>query len=102
MSTKPESKMILDEEINLYDYWKALVKRKKIITGIFLVPLVTVAIISLSLPRYYRGESEITVLASPALNIDSAITAPNIVRLIGNIDQAQKVKIFAKIGRAHV
>ena len=74
-----------DDEINLYDYWKVLVKRKKILIGIFLVPLVIVTIVSLSLPRYYRGESEMT---------NPLIPAPNIDRLIENIDDTQKVKIF--------
>jgi len=74
-----------DDEINLYDYWKVLVKRKKILTGIFLVPLLIVTIISLIQPRYYRGESEI---------INPVIPAPNIVNLVGNIDDTQKVKIF--------
>ena len=53
-----------------------------------------VTIISLSLPRYYRGESEISIPALPASNSPSVITAPDIVRLIGNIDDSQKVKIF--------
>jgi hypothetical protein len=92
--SKPEDEMIPEEEINLYDYWKILVKRKKILIGIFLVPLVTATIVSLSLPRYYRGESEISITASPASNIPSVITAPNIVRLIGNVDDSQKVNIF--------
>ena len=85
MNTKLESEIILEDEINLYDYWKVLVKRKKILIGIFLIPLVIVTIVSLSLPRYYRGESEISI---------PAITAPNIVKLIGDIDNTQKVKIF--------
>jgi hypothetical protein len=42
----------------------------------------------LSLPRYYRGESEMT---NPLIPV---IPAPNIVRLIENIDNTQKVKIF--------
>ena len=74
-----------DDEINLYDYWKVLVKRKKIFIGIFLVPLVIVTIVSLSLPRYYRGESEIS---------NPVIPAPNIVNLVGDINDTQKVKIF--------
>jgi hypothetical protein len=74
-----------DDEINLYDYWKVLVKRKKILIGIFLVPLVIVTIISLSLPRYYRGESEIS---------NPVLPAPNIVNLVGNINDTPKVKIF--------
>ena len=85
-----------DDEINLYDYWKVLVKRKKILTGIFLVPLVIVTIISLIQPRYHRGESEISIPALPASNIPSVITAPNIVNLIGDIDDTKKVKIFTK------
>jgi hypothetical protein len=85
MNTKPESEIISDDEINLYDYWKVLVKRKKVLTGIFLVPLVIVSIISLIQPRYYRGESEI---------INPVIPAPNIVNLVGNIDDTQKFKIF--------
>jgi hypothetical protein len=95
MNTKLESEIIAEDEINLYDYWKVLVKRKKILIGIFLVPLVIVTIISFSMPRYYRGESEISIPALPAPNIPSVITAPNIVRLIGDIDDSQKVKIFA-------
>jgi hypothetical protein len=85
MNIKPDSEIISEEEINLYDYWKVLVKRKKILIGIFLVPLVIVTIISLSLPRYYRGESEIS---------NPVIPAPNIVKLIGDIDDNKKVKIF--------
>ena len=94
MNTKLESEIIAEDEINLYDYWKVLVKRKKILIGIFLVPLAIASAISLSLPRYYRGESKISIPALPAPNISSVITAPNIVRLIGNIDDSQKVKIF--------
>jgi capsular polysaccharide biosynthesis protein len=94
VNSKPEHEIIPEEEINLYDYWKVLVKRKKILIGIVLVPLVIVTIISLSLPRYYRGESELSIPALPASNIPSVRTAPNIVRLIGNIDDSEKVKIF--------
>ena len=85
MNIKPKTEIIPDEEVNLYDYWKILVKRKKIFLGIFL-PLVLVTIISLGLPRYYRGESQITNPLMPA---------PNIINLIGNIDDAKKNKIFA-------
>ena len=85
MNIKPEGKIISEEEINLYDYWKVLIKRKKIFIGIFLVPLVTVTMISLIQPRYYRGESEI---------INPVIPARDIVNLVGAIDATQKAKIF--------
>ena len=85
MNIKPEGEIIAEEEINLYDYWKVLIKRKKIFIGIFLVPLVTVTMISLIQPRYYRGESEIT---------NPVIPARDIVNLVGAIDATQKAKIF--------
>lgn len=85
MNIKPESEIIAEEKINLYNYWEVLVKRKRILIGIFLIPLVIVTIISLSLPHYYRGEGEI---------INPVIPAPNIVKIIKNIDDTQKAKIF--------
>jgi len=69
MDIKTETEIISDE-VNLYDYWKVLVKRKKIFLGIFLLPLVIAIIVSLFMPRYYRGESEITspVISAPILS----------------------------------
>lgn len=83
---KPKNEIISDDKIYLYDYWKVLVKRKKIFIGIFLVSLAIVTIINLNLPRYYRGESEISILAFPA---------EKIVKFIGNIDERKKNEIFA-------
>jgi hypothetical protein len=94
VNSKPEHKIIPEGEINLYDYWKVLVKRKTILIGIFLVPIVIATMISMSLPRFYRGESEIGIPALPAPGIPSVRTAPNIVRLIGTIDDRQKRMIF--------
>jgi hypothetical protein len=84
----------INDEINLYDYWKVLVKREKVFLSIFLIPLGIAIIISLILPRYYRGESEITIPAIAVPNTPSAMTAPYMVSLIGTIDDAKKVKIF--------
>lgn len=81
------------DEVNLYDYWKILVKWKNIFLGILLITLVLVTIVSLIMPRYYRGESEISIPV-PVSNTSSVITAPNIVNLVGNIDDIKKNKIF--------
>jgi hypothetical protein len=94
VNSRPEHEIIPEGEINLYDYWKVLVKRKNILLGIVLVPIVIATLISLSLPRHYRGESEISIQALPAPNIPVVRTAPNIVRLIGTIDDRQKLMIF--------
>ena len=94
MNTKLESEINSAEEMNIYDYWKVLVKRKKIFIGIFLIPLVIATIASFSVPRYYVGEAEISYPVSPVPNISSVITAQNIVRFVGNIDDIPKGKIF--------
>lgn len=86
MDKKQENEIISNDEVNIYDYWKILMKRKKIFLSIFLVPLVIVMIVSLILPRHYRGESPIT---------NPVLPAPNIVNLIGTIDDIKKIKIFA-------
>jgi hypothetical protein len=108
MNINSENEIISEEEINLYDYWKVLVKRKKILIGIFLAPLIILIILISGLPRYYKGESEINYRAllaspaSPASPISSVSTASNIstvtniVKLVGDIDDTKKVKIFAK------
>ena len=51
VNSRPEHEILPEGEINLYDYWKVLVKRKTILIGIVLVPIVIATLISLSLPR---------------------------------------------------
>lgn len=94
MNAKLENEISTEEEMNLYDYWKVLVKKKKIFIGIFLIPLVIVTVITLSVPRYYRGECEINIPATPVPNIVTVATATDIVRIVGHIDDQKKVKIF--------
>jgi len=40
-----------EDEINLYDYWKVIVKRRFLIIGLFLVAVVASAIISFLMPK---------------------------------------------------
>jgi hypothetical protein len=85
MAKQPDSEIIPEDEVALYDYWKVIVKRKKILLGIIFVPVIMAIIIASFLPRYYQGEGEISQLV---------ITAPNIVAHIGDIDEAKKNKLF--------
>jgi hypothetical protein len=85
VNSKPDSEIIPEQKINLYDYWKVLVKRKRVFIGIFLIPLVIVTAISLLQPRYYRGESEI---------INPVIPPQTIVSILGDFDDARKVEVF--------
>lgn len=67
---------VREDEINLYDYWKVIVKRKTLIIGLFLAAVLASAIISLLItPKIYRGE---VVLKLPA------ITAKQLLGIIGS------------------
>jgi hypothetical protein len=85
VNSKPENKFIQEEEINLYYYWKVLVRRKRVFIAIFLVPIAIVAGVSLLQPRYYLGQREI---------INPVIPPQNIVGLLGNFDDAKKAEVF--------
>lgn len=85
VNSKPDNEIIPEQEINLYEYWKVLVKRKTVFIGTFLIPLVIVIAISLLQPRSYRGQSEI---------INPVIPPQTIVSLLGNFDDAKKDEVF--------
>jgi hypothetical protein len=85
MHSKLEYEINSEEEMNLYDYWKVLVKRKKIFACVFFIPLVIVTTICLTIPHHYIGEAEISYSAS---------LSANIVKFAGNVNDTKKVKIF--------
>lgn len=73
-----------EDEINLYDYWKVIVKRKSIIIGLFLVAVLSSAIISFLMPKIYRGEVVLKLSAKE-------LTAKELLGIIGKID-SEKIK----------
>jgi hypothetical protein len=85
VNSNPKCEYKQEEEINLYYYWKVLVKRKTVFIVIFLFPLVIATAFSLLQPRYYRGESEI---------IYPVIPPQTIVNLLGDFDDAKKDEVF--------
>ncbi len=84
METQNKGTAAYEDEINLYDYWKVIVKRKSLIIGLFLAAVLASTVISLLMPQIYRGE---VVLKLPAL------TAKELLGVIGKID-AEKIKKF--------
>lgn len=76
------------DEINLYDFWKVLVKRKILITGLFIVIVGSTAIGSLLMPKVYRGQGFLNI-------IQYELIKPNdIIDIIGNINQERMAKIL--------
>ena len=80
-----------EDEINLYDYWKVIVKRKRLIIGLFVIAILASAIISFLMPKIYRGE---VILKLPTKELTSKeLTSKELFSIIGKID-AEKVKNF--------
>ena len=64
-----EEASIYKDEIDLREYVQVLVKRKKLIIGIFLVAVVSAAIASLFLPKVYKASASIMVTPSKIQSI---------------------------------
>jgi hypothetical protein len=83
-----------DDEINLYDLWLVILKRKKLIISLFLIVVISVAIISFLMPKIYTGD---TVLRIPQFEIASSnISSKDLLDLIGKIDNERKAKVLPK------
>lgn len=77
-----------EDEPGLYDYWKVIVKRKRLIIGLFVIAILAAAVISLLMPKIYMGE---VVLKLPAKELTAKeLTAKELLSVIGKID-AEKI-----------
>ena len=83
-----------DDVISLYDLWLVILKRKKLIIGLFLIVVISVTISSFRMPKIYRGD---TVLRIPQFEIASSnISSNDLIDLIGSIDKDRKAKMLPK------
>jgi len=73
------------DEINLMDYFQVLIKRKWLIILGTLMCIIVAAIISLLMPRIYRGEATFKIITK------EITTARELVSVIGNLD-GEKLK----------
>ena len=80
-----------NDEINLYDLWKVIAKRKKLIIGLFIVIVIPTAIVSFRMPDIYRGEACLLVIINSEI-----IKAKEITDLIGGIDNEKQLRIVPK------
>ncbi len=82
---------------NLYDYWKMIVRRRKLVASIFLLAVAIGAAIGTLSPRIYRGEAVLEIAAG---KIGSGITgskilsAEDMVALLGRVDKQKIEAIF--------
>ena len=84
-------------DTNLYDLWKVLAKRKRLIIGLFFAIVVSATIISFLIPKVYRGEAVLVVPVDLTVQVTPIrITPKDIVDFIGNIDNEKRTKILPK------
>jgi len=76
-------------EASLYDVWKVIAKRLKLIAGVVFVSVICATIINLLLPKVYRGEIVFGITSK-------GITSEEIVRLIGKLDGKKLKRILTK------
>ena len=85
------------DEINLYDLWKVIVKRKKIIIAIFLISLLGAVIYCFTAPQIYQLEIYVKLyMPTGILTVKELPTAKDISSIIGKIDNEKKAVIFSK------
>ena len=85
-----------DDEINLYDFWKVIAKRKILIVGLFIVIVGLTAIVSFRMPDIYRGDAGLLVVLDPEGIVAKEITGKEITDLIGNVDREKRLSIVPK------
>lgn len=83
-----------EDEINLYDIWKVIVKRKGLIIGLFLVSVLSASVITFNMSKVYRGDVTLRVTTK------DSVTAKEIGSIIGKIDKEKRALIFPKTSQS--
>jgi uncharacterized protein involved in exopolysaccharide biosynthesis len=90
MDKESNELQVRDDEINLYELWQVLVKRKKLIIGLFLVSMILAAVISLLMPKIYQGEAVLTISAKDISAVKDA-TSTSTIMTVKEIIPAQSL-----------
>jgi len=89
----------IEDEINLLDYWRVIRKRWRIIAGIFVISVVTAAIISLLMTPIYQAKTIIMPVESSGGNLSSALqnlgSLPFVGGMVPGIGGASATKLVA-------
>ncbi len=83
-----------EDEINLYDYWKVIVKRKRLIIGLFLFSVVCAAVISLLMPKIYRGEIVLRLTSKEFSSKE--FSSKELIDIVGKLDGKRIKAILPK------
>lgn len=88
---------IQDDEINLYDLWKVIAKRKTIIITIFLISILGATIYCFTASPIYRVETYVKLyMPNDISTVKELPTGKDISSIIGKINDEKKAAIFPK------
>jgi len=91
-----EEASIYEDEINLMDYIEVVVKRRRLIIGIFLVAVIVAAINSLLLPKVYQASASIMLMPSTvrvAVSPSRHLLDPETTKIGGYIESKLTISI---------
>ena len=77
--------METDDEINLLDYWRVIMRRWKIIAVIFLTSVATAAVISLRMTPIYRAATTIMPIGSSGDQVSAALRSLGSLPFLGGL-----------------
>lgn len=84
-----------EDEINLYDYWKVIIKRRKLIIWLFLISVISTAVINLLTPKVYKGEAALRIMARN-IKGEEVIKGVEVIDILGRLDHEKIGMIFHK------
>jgi len=93
------------DEITIFDLWKVIANRRRLIIGIFLTIVISTAIINFLMPKIYRGTAVMSIWQNEAASISmtttkippkEGISANEMAEIIGNVDNEKRLKILPK------
>ena len=96
MNPQNDKPATYEDETNLYDLWKNIMKRKKLIFWIFITSLVSAGILSFMMPRVYRGEVAVRIQPKDLSSTPprELISTRELFGIIGGFDREKIQAIF--------
>ena len=80
MNQNSNEHSVTEDEINLYDLWKVIAKRKGLILGIFFISVIIAGIASLLMPKIYQGEL-VLAISKEDITVSKDMSATNIAKV---------------------
>jgi uncharacterized protein involved in exopolysaccharide biosynthesis len=92
---------VTDDEINLYDLWMMIAKRKGLIIGICFISVLIAAIVSLLMPKIYQGEI-VLAISKYDITVSKDMTSTNIATVKELIPATVLINMMNPVNKAKI